>query len=98
MNTERIRLPEIPEVIEVYLSPTKTPVAFNNRVEELMEECGLTREDAEKEAYNHSILLELVYEKNCGLFAIDNQATDCSPVWSPYTQKEVVYEYDEDEE
>jgi hypothetical protein len=94
MNTEKIRLPETPEIIEVYLSPTKTPVAYKNRVEELIEECGMTREEAEREAFNTSIPLELVYEKNCGLFAVDSQATDCSTVWSPYSQKELVYELD----
>lgn len=91
MNTEKIILPEFPEVIEVRLSPDKTPVAYNNKVEELIEECGLTREEAEREVLKMSFLLELVYEKNCGLFAIDNEAVDCSTTWSPYSKTEITF-------
>lgn len=81
-----------PEYIEVRLSPDKTPVAFNNKVKELIEECGLSPEEAKREALNMTFVLEVIYEKNCGLFAVESDTLDCSRVWSPYTQKEIVCE------
>lgn len=91
MNTDKIILPQYPEVIEVRLSPDKTPVAYNNKVKELIEECGMSQEEAEREVSQMSFQLEIIYEKNCGLFAVDNEALDCSTTWSPYTKKEITF-------
>jgi hypothetical protein len=55
-----------------------------------MEECGLSKEEAEREALR-PIPVELVYERNCGLFAIEKEVVDCSDVWSPYTQKPITF-------
>ena len=89
---EVIKIPVEAETIEVRLSPIKTPVAFNNKVKELIEECGLSPEEAKREALNMTFVLEVIYEKNCGLFAVESDTLDCSRVWSPYTQKEIVCE------
>lgn len=86
MYKEKIILQEDPDTIEVSLSPDKTPHAYAQKVKELMESCGLSKEEAEAEALR-PIVLELVYEKDCGLFAIEVESVDCSFVWSPYTQK-----------
>lgn len=86
---EVIKIPAEAETIEVRLSPTKTPVAFNNKVKELVEECGLSEEEAKREVMNMTFILEVIYEQSCGLFAVESEALDCSEVWSPYTQKEI---------
>ena len=86
MYKEKIILQEDPDTIEVSLSPDKTPYAYAQKVKELMESCGLSKEEAEAQALR-PIVLELVYEKDCGLFAIEVESVDCSFVWSPYTQK-----------
>ena len=39
-----------------------------------------------------TFILEVIYEKNCGLFAVESDTLDCSRVWSPYTQKDIVCE------
>lgn len=86
---DTIKIPKEPEIIEIRLSPDKTPVAFNNKVKELVEECGLSEEEAKREVLNMTFVLEVIYEKNCGLFAVESDTLDCSKVWSPYTQKEI---------
>ena len=86
---DTIKIPAEAETIEVRLSPIKTPVAFNNKVKELVEECGLSEEEAKREVMNMTFVLEVIYEKNCGLFAVESDTLDCSRVWSPYTQKEI---------
>lgn len=86
---DTIKIPVEAETIEVRLSPIKTPVAFNNKVKELVEECGLSEEEAKREVLNMTFVLEVIYEKNCGLFAVESDTLDCSKVWSPYTQKEI---------
>lgn len=86
---DTIKIPAEAETIEVRLSPIKTPVAFNNKVKELVEECGLSEEEAKREVLNMTFVLEVIYEKNCGLFAVESDTLDCSRVWSPYTQKEI---------
>ena len=86
---DTIKIPVEAETIEVRLSPIKTPVAFNNKVKELVEECGLSEEEAKREVLNMTFVLEVIYEKNCGLFAVESDTLDCSRVWSPYTQKEI---------
>lgn len=86
---DTIKIPKEPEIIEIHLSPDKTPAAFNNKVKELVEECGLSEEEAKREVLSLTFVLEVIYEKNCGLFAVESDTLDCSKVWSPYTQKEI---------
>lgn len=86
---DTIKIPKEPEIIEIRLSPDKTPAAFNNKVKELVEECGLSEEEAKREVLSMTFVLEVIYEKNCGLFAVESDTLDCSRVWSPYTQKEI---------
>lgn len=82
------------EVIEVILNRYKNPISFKNKVDELMEEGAFdTREEAEKWVENTPITLELMYEKHCGLFAVESEAIDAG-VYSPYSQEEIVVDND----
>jgi hypothetical protein len=57
------------EPIEIWLPKDKTPIAFENKVQELLElEAFATREEAEDYVTRHPMELELYYEKFYGLF------------------------------
>lgn len=82
-----------PEVFEIYLTPEKYPHTFQKKVFELINS-GLTKEEAENELKNNPIVLELVYEIDNGLFAIESEAIGNTDLYSPYTRKEVICEDD----
>jgi hypothetical protein len=67
------------------LTKDKYPVAFENKVQELMEECKLTREEAEESVSKMEIELEIYYEKGYGLFAVESGAVDSGTIYSPYS-------------
>ncbi|MCQ2771587.1 MAG: hypothetical protein MJ236_07345 [Clostridia bacterium] len=69
----------------VTLTKDKFPIAFENKVQELIEECGLTREQAEESIEKMEIELELYYEKGFGLFAIESEAVTSGTIYSPYS-------------
>lgn len=81
------------EIISVVLDPNKYPTAFKNKVDELMEQ-GVyeRREDAEHFVGTVPIVLELVYEKHSGLFAVESEAIDANACVSPYSQKDLITE------
>ena len=70
----------------VTLTKEKFPIAFENKVQELLEEgvCS-TREDAERTVEYMSIELELYYHKGYGLFAVDSEAVASGTIYSPYS-------------
>lgn len=82
------------EIIEVILNRHKNPISFKNKVDELMEQGAFdTREEAEKWVEETPIALELMYEKHCGLFAVESDAIGAD-ICSPYSQEEIVVECD----
>ena len=75
------------EIIVIRLDRVKTPNSFKNKVDELMEQGAFdTREEAEKWVEETPIVLEMLYEKHSGLFAVESEAIDSGLV-SPYTRK-----------
>lgn len=84
------------EPITVTLSETSNPIAYNNKIEELVEQ-GLfpTKEDAIKANRVIEIELELVYHKHSGLFAVESDAVESGTIYSPYSG-ELCEEYKED--
>lgn len=71
----------------VKLTKDKFPIAYENKVAELMEECGYTRKEAEEIISDMEIELEIYYEKGFGLFAVESEAVDCNgEIYSPYTK------------
>ena len=76
------------ETIEVKLSEEKTPIAFKNKLEELIGQ-GMTEADARKFINETPIILELYYEKDSGLFAVESEALDSCPetICSPYSRE-----------
>ena len=89
----KINEPNHEEVIEVRLSREKTPIAFKEKLEELMEEGAF---DTEKEAIEWiektPFVMEMYYEKGQGLFLVESDAIDNCDIVSPYTKEELVEE------
>lgn len=76
------------ESIEILLTPDKFPVAFGEKVDELMEQnCFSTREEAEEYVKKTPISVELYYEKHSGLFAVEEGAVEAcaTSLCSPYS-------------
>ena len=71
---------------KINLTKEKFPIAFNAKVEELLEEGVETdREEAERLVSNMEIELEIYYEKGTGLFAVESEAVESGTIYSPYT-------------
>ena len=79
------------ESIQIILNPERFPIAFKNKVEELMEQGAFdTKEEAEHWVKTTPIELELYYEKDSGLFAVESEAIESDSVCSPYSGKDIV--------
>ena len=89
----KINEPNHEEVIEVRLSREKTPIAFKEKLDELMEEGAF---DTEKEAIEWiektPFVMEMYYEKGYGLFLVESEALEGGGIASPYTKEELVEE------
>ena len=71
---------------KITLTKEKYPIAFNAKVEELLEEGVETnREEAERLVSGMEIELEIYYEKGTGLFAVESEAVESGTIYSPYT-------------
>lgn len=70
----------------IKITKEQTPIVFKTKVEELLEEkvCE-TEAEAEKLINDMGFELELYYEKGTGLFAVESEAVESGPIYSPYT-------------
>ena len=76
------------ESIRVYLDENRTPLAFNEKLKELMEEGAFDNEnDARIYILTNPIELELYYHKGYGLFGVESDAVECSDIYEPYEGK-----------
>ncbi len=80
---------EAGDTFDIYLCPNRFPNAYQRKVEELMESCGLSQKEAEVEAYTQPIQLELFYAIDQGLFAVESEALDSCEIYNPYTGQEI---------
>ena len=79
------------------LSKERTPIAFQNKVDELVEE-GMSVEDAEKFVSNTEFELEIYYQQGWGLFAVQTDIVEnCEEIMSPYNGDVARLEPREDE-
>ena len=76
------------DVIDIYLSPNKTPVAYQRKKKELMESCGMLEDEAERRLL-HPIQIEIFYCYDQGLFGVEAEMLACCDVYNPYTGKEI---------
>ena len=74
----------------VRLTKDKFPIAFEHKVQELIEDCGMSREEAEADIPQMEIELELYYHPSYGLFAVESEAVErTASIFSPYTGEEL---------
>ena len=89
----KINEPNHEEVIEVRLSREKTPIAFKEKLDELMEEGAFnTKEEATEWIENNTFIMEMYYEKGQGLFLVESEAIDNCDIVSPYTKEKLIEE------
>ena len=69
----------------IKITKDRFPIAYENKVEELVSE-GVAREEAEEIVDGMEVELELYYDKGTGFFAVESEAVECSTdIFSPYT-------------
>ncbi len=91
MEKIKVNAPEQYESFMIILNENKYPIAHHKKLEELMEQGAFESVEAAKEWINTTpIELELYYEKNAGLFAVEAEAVEDIPhtLCSPYTKAE----------
>ena len=83
------------ESINITLSRENTPIAYQNKLDELMD-CKAFDTQAEAEAWLNEtpIELELYYENGYGLFGVESEAVENTEIKSPYSGAPIL---DEDE-
>ena len=84
------------EAIDITITKEKYPIVFENKVQELMDDCGMTREEAENEVEGMVIECEIYYHKSCGLWATEQGHVESGIVYDPY-DGEVCEELDEEQ-
>ena len=84
----KINKPGHEEVIEIRLSREKTPKAFKEKLEELMEEGAFnTEKEAIEWIEKTPFVMEIYYERGSGLFLVESEALENSDIVSPYTKE-----------
>ena len=78
------------EVIYVTLNPNKFPIAYNKKLEELIKS-GVDEDEA-KAILLRPIELELYYDMNRGMFAIESEPLQEINMFNPYTKEMLVNE------
>lgn len=79
---------EVCEVIDVITTPDTHPELFRRRVK-CLTSSGLLQSEAEKVVASTPLKLELFYDIDRGGFAIDAEAVGNTPLYNPYTGKEI---------
>ena len=84
----KINKPGHEEVIEIRLSREKTPKAFKEKLEELMEEGAFnTEKEAIEWIEKNPFVMEIYYERGSGLFLVESEALENGDIVSPYTKE-----------
>lgn len=82
---------EVCEVVDVVTTPGTNPELFRRRVKCLMNS-GVPQGEAEKAIASTPLRLELFYDIGRGGFAVDAEAVGNTPLYNPYTGKEIIDE------
>ena len=77
------------EPIEIKLTKRITPIAYRNKIEEMVEQgCYETIEEAEKDNPIFVMECEIYYDKHSGLFVVESGAVESGLIYSPYSGEE----------
>ena len=84
------------ETISVLLTRRTFPIAFQNKLNELMEQGAFDNEEEATKWIEHTpIVLEIMYEKDNGLFAVESEAIECDTLVSPYSGERIECDYED---
>lgn len=88
----RVPNPDQYEAITIKITKAKYPIIFAKKVNELIVDCAMTKEEAEWEVEGMEIELELLYPTSSGLYAIESDAIEssCESLYNPYTGENLV--------
>ena len=89
----KINKPESLEVLDFYLDPVKHPIAYKNKMDELIEN-GMQENEAANFLLRTPIQLEIYYSTQQGLFMVESEFLDFAEPYNPYDGKKM--ERDED--
>lgn len=80
--------PEQAEIIELFLSKDKTPIAYQKKVAELIKS-GMTEKEAENFVSTTPFEMEFYYSDDLGLFLVESEAVEDANIVDPYTGEEL---------
>lgn len=80
--------PEQAEIIELFLSKDKTPIAYQKKVAELIKS-GMTEQEAENFVSTTPFEMEFYYSDDLGLFLVESEAVEDANIIDPYTGEEL---------
>lgn len=80
--------PEKAEIIELFLSKDKTPIAYQKKVAELIKS-GMTKEEAENFVSTTPFEMEFYYSDDLGLFLVESEAVEEANIIDPYSGKKL---------
>lgn len=80
--------PEQAEIIELFLSEDKTPIAYQKKVTELIKS-GMTKEEAENFVSTTPFEMEFYYSDDLGLFLVESEAVEEANIIDPYSGKKL---------
>ena len=85
MQELKLNSPMLYDSFEITLEENRFPIAFANKLKEL-QDMGVAEKDARLQIAESPIELELYYEINRGLMAVEaEEVENSSAIYSPYT-------------
>lgn len=89
MNRLKLNNSNTYESLLVQLDKRHTPIAFEAKVNDMVNTGQWTRSEAEKYVSENPVELELYYETGTGLFAVESAAVEAGTIYSPYTKEQL---------
>lgn len=80
----KVNAPEKAEIIELFLSKDKTPIAYKKKVAEFIKS-GYSEEEAEDIVSTTPFVMEFYYSDDLGLFLVESEAVENGILVDPYT-------------
>ena len=77
------------ETIEVRISETQHPQTFGKLVRNYVRN-GMSEEEARNYVRGLSFSMEVYFEEDAGLFLVESEACESTPIYSPYTRDEFI--------
>ena len=84
------------ETIVVRIDKNQHPIAWAKKRQELID-CGMKEDEVDDYMYRYGceFVMEVVYSEFQGLFMVESEAIECTPIYNPYDGTECEVEEDE---